>query len=400
VRSGGARRTLRARIGSKLRYWYTIDPDPIKDRWSEATEGVAIPSGAVLRFLDEHPEVRAKDVAHVEKALLQWVRIEGRTPESHELPSLAVERLWAALRVDHADWSRFCSALVVQLPERLDEQTRWVLDEDSDQMRATFSDGIDDERPFVDIPILFLVDARIGIKARDRLEPASSEDDSSPEEPPPLQPPEPILRPAPATVASVADRGSAQHRVWSRVRHFGRPAPTGLQDGWYVVMERATVPAGALARFNRENPEVAPEHIPLVRDGLLQWLRIEGRAYPTRHPLPSRAVDALWRAVRADDADWARFRDSFQADLDHVLDRGPVMWDPATDPGILHVTWSDSFNEEPPRSRTPLLFRVDEAVGILRGLHYQGYCAAGEPPGERICLHLPVYSDPPGTSGP
>jgi len=66
-------------------------PSGTKDDWSEATSRAVIPVAALERFWTEHPEVSARGSRRVELALWQWVRIEGRSPGTHALPSRAVE---------------------------------------------------------------------------------------------------------------------------------------------------------------------------------------------------------------------------------------------------------------------------------------------------------------------
>ena len=94
---------------------------------------------------------------------MQWVRIEGRSPGTHKLPSRAVEALWRALRPNERDWETFCNSLDMKLDAGLDALTHWVPDDDSEPMRATWSDAFDDEVPFTGYPTLFIVDGEVGI---------------------------------------------------------------------------------------------------------------------------------------------------------------------------------------------------------------------------------------------
>ena len=135
----------------------------IEDAWSDATSNAVIPEGAVERFRTEHPEVSAKGTRRVQQALLQWVRIEGRSPGTHKLPSRAVEALWRALRLNERDWETFCNSLDMKLDAGLAVLTHWVPDDDSEPMRATWSDTFDDEVPFTGHPTLFIVDGEVGI---------------------------------------------------------------------------------------------------------------------------------------------------------------------------------------------------------------------------------------------
>jgi hypothetical protein len=153
----------RERAAEKLRYWYQASPAGVQDDWSDATARAVIPAGAVERFRSEHPEVSAKGARRVEQALLQWVRIEGRNAGTHALPSRAVEALWRSLRGEESDWETFRSSLGMQLDAGLDALTHWVPDDDSEPMRATWSDAFEDEVPLTGYPTLFIVDGEVGI---------------------------------------------------------------------------------------------------------------------------------------------------------------------------------------------------------------------------------------------
>ena len=162
-RRGEPQPSRRERAAQKLRYWYQMTPAGIQDDWSEATSRTVIPEGALERFRSEHPEVSAKGARRVVEALLQWVRVEGRSPGTHELPSYAVEEFWSSLRRDEGDWEVFCDSLGIELDAGLDELTHWVPDDDSEPMRATWSEAFDDEVPLTGYPTLFTVDGEVGI---------------------------------------------------------------------------------------------------------------------------------------------------------------------------------------------------------------------------------------------
>lgn len=135
------------------------------------------------------------------------------------------------------------------------------------------------------------------------------------------------------------------------------------------------------------------EHLDLVGEALLQWVRIEGRMLPDTfaHALPSRAVQGLWLELKADPEEWAAFAAQFPADLGHLAsDSG--YWMPGEPIALLRATWTDAFADERPDGTTPLLFLVDAATGTSGGRSYQGYCTkhpCRTPPGH-LFLHLPI----------
>jgi hypothetical protein len=155
------RPSRRERATEKLHYWYQATPRGIEDDWSEATSRAVIPDRAVEQFRTEHPAVSAKRAGRVEQALLQCLRIEGRSPGTHELPSHAVEALWCSLRRDEGHLETFRDSLGIELDVGLDALTHWVTDDDSEPMRVTWSDAFDDELPLTGYPTLFTVDGEV-----------------------------------------------------------------------------------------------------------------------------------------------------------------------------------------------------------------------------------------------
>lgn len=69
-----------------------------------------------------------RGASRVKTGVLQWVRIEGCSPGTHELPSRAVEALWSSLRSDEGDWEAFRDSPAIDLDAGLDALTRWVPD--------------------------------------------------------------------------------------------------------------------------------------------------------------------------------------------------------------------------------------------------------------------------------
>ena len=110
----------------------------------------------------------------------------------------------------------------------------------------------------------------------------------------------------------------------------------------------------AVRRLGRAHPEVPDEHLDLVGEALLQWVRIEGRVLPDTlaHALPSRAAQGMWQELRADPDDWAAFAGQFPADLGH-LPSNPACWMPGEPIALLRATWTDAFTDERPDGTTP-----------------------------------------------
>ena len=346
----------------------------------------------------------------VEQALWQWVRIEGRSPGTHALPSRAVEALWRTLRRDEGDWEAFRDSLGIELDAGLDESTRWIPDEDSESMRATRSDAFADELPFAGDPMLFTVDGVSGF-----AEPAS---DSPGQDPAPSPDAYEIYEPGETAPAPVRGPPAWDISAWDRLSGIeaavARLAPAGpsvrgdglravlrerrergsrsLLDGWAVLAANTSIPPGLDARFAEQFPEVGADGVDRVWAGFLQWLRIEGRNYPTAHAMPARSVQALLSMLQSDQDAWNQLREAWPVNLDHLFADPPGLWMPGDALAPLRATWSDAYNEEPPKSLTPLLFRVDADVAITEARTYQPVCKQSicAPPTQVICLHCLV----------
>ena len=118
-----------------------------------------------------------RGASRVKTGVLQWVRIEGCSPGTHELPSRAVEALWSSLRSDEGDWEAFRDSPAIDLDAGLDALTRWVPDGDSEAMRATWSDALDDEMPLTRYPTF--VNPRCGVRDRRIVRPSTGNSDFS-----------------------------------------------------------------------------------------------------------------------------------------------------------------------------------------------------------------------------
>ncbi|GAA1956038.1 hypothetical protein GCM10009798_14210 [Nocardioides panacihumi] len=175
-------------------------------------------------------------------------------------------------------------------------------------------------------------------------------------------------------------------------------------DGWNDLTDRMQPPAGSLQSFVRLHTEVRGEHLASLWEAFLQWVRVYGRFEQARYselrtPMPwpssrlcqpSVAVDDLWQLL-ADDADmWRQLPEHVQ-----VMARVPVR-DPHSRFN-LDKTYLNAYLDEYGSLRLPLLFRIDEILGIYEGRLYRGEClseycreksdAGLDPEPGRTCLH-------------
>lgn len=290
-------------------------------------------------------------------------------------------------------------------------------------MRATWSDAFDDELPVAGFPALFIVDGEVGIAevtinrreqvtaaspdAFDLYEPAepTAEPVRGPPAPQPRWQAPPVESPAQveATVARLAPptpslRADGLRAVLSEQRQRRRRS---LLDGWAVLTANTTMPLTVAEHFTEKFPEVDTGRVTLVWDAFLQWLRIQGRKYPTQHAMPAHSVEMVLRMLRADRNAWNGVRKQWPVNLDHLFVNLGRLWTPGDALAPLQATWSDAFYDEPPKSKTPLLFHVDADIGIRDARTYQAFCKRNncEPPEGVICLHTAFVLPPSGQGG-
>lgn len=156
-------------------------------------------------------------------------------------------------------------------------------------------------------------------------------------------------------------------------------------DGWNDLTDRMQPPAEVLHSFLGLHTEVRSDHLSLLWAAFLQWVRIRGRFDETwyrnmgrRRPpaassylcQPSLAVDDLWQLLASDAHAWSQLPDSVQA-----IERLPVR-----EPNgrtNLYYTYAKAYYDEygPP---LPILFSVDELLGVSMGRLYRAECLVNE----------------------
>jgi hypothetical protein len=183
-------------------------------------------------------------------------------------------------------------------------------------------------------------------------------------------------------------------------------------DGWNDLTDRMQPPVEPLHAFLRLHTEVRSEHLPWLWEAFLQWVRIHGRydekwygsllgrrygpAPSSRLCQPSLAVDDLWQLLVGDPLRWGELPEQVQ-----VMERVPVR-DPHSRTNLYQTYEKAYFDENGPP--LPLLFRVDELLGLHDGRLYRAECivnawgvpahdcpaesdAGRDPEPGRTCLH-------------
>src|SRR5689334_792100 len=176
-------------------------------------------------------------------------------------------------------------------------------------------------------------------------------------------------------------------RTWLRAQITVSPRDL---DGWNDLTDRIQPPVDVLHTFLGLHTEVRSEHLPELWEAFLQWVRVHGRfdekwyqgwvartCAPRRRPAPppssslcqpSLAVDDLWRLLAGHTIAWRELPDQVQ-----VMERVPVR-EPQSRTN-LYDTYQKAYYDEfgPP---LPLLFRIDELLGLNDGRLYRAECIA------------------------
>jgi hypothetical protein len=164
-------------------------------------------------------------------------------------------------------------------------------------------------------------------------------------------------------------------RTWLRA-HFTL-SPRDI-DGWNDLTDRMQPPIESLHTFLGLHTEARSEHLPLLWEAFLQWVRVHGRfdefwwpgtpAPSSRLCQPSLAVDDLWRLLAGHTIAWRELPEQVQG-----MERVPVR-EPHSRTN-LYDTYAKAYYDEygPP---LPLLFRIDELLGLYEGRLYRAECIA------------------------
>jgi hypothetical protein len=186
-------------------------------------------------------------------------------------------------------------------------------------------------------------------------------------------------------------------RTWLRAQYMVTPRDI---DGWNDLTDRMQPPTEPLYAFLRLHTEVRSESLTWLWEAFLQWVRVHGRFGETWNwpPLcqPSLAVDDLWQLLARDPIRWGELPEHVQR-MERVAVREPQSR------ANLYETYAKAYYDEygPP---LPVLFRVDELLGVSEGRLYRAECmvnawgvplrdcpaesdAGRDPEPGRTCLH-------------
>ena len=143
----------------------------IQDEWLVRTREAVIPRVVLDEFLARAPGATAPWLPRIASTFLQWVRIEGRHPDVHCLPSLAVLTLWQAFADFDSAWAEFGRVVELSLGP-----APAALTVDRDGLFYAFIHALADEGAFY-IPVLFSIDEECGIVGGARYRPTCLVDD-------------------------------------------------------------------------------------------------------------------------------------------------------------------------------------------------------------------------------
>ena len=166
------------------------------------------------------------------------------------------------------------------------------------------------------------------------------------------------------------------------------------------TLATARFPLATLDGLRRRHPDLTDDQAQLVADGLRQWYRVCQLARTRPTSMPSRVVDDLWHEHIVCTRDYEQFcRQAFGRFLHHQPESLMTGRNAKRNRGfVLRSTWDlarQAESETGPLSGLPLLFRLDEELGVADGHRYvegcgqSGACTAGSV----VCYaHLPVIA--------
>lgn len=142
-------------------------------------------------------------------------------------------------------------------------------------------------------------------------------------------------------------------------------------------LENYSFPRGLDARLLKRRPELAPDQVKLVFDGLRQYFRIALMADKRMVAMPSQIVDDLWHEFILYTRNYQSFcSEAFGRQLHHTP--AEAMAAPGTQGSALRRSWKLACKLEgidPAKPyRLPLLFAIDSQLGISDGFHYVPDC--------------------------
>ena len=129
-----------------------------------AVDAHTIGEAVLDRFRVAHPEVAAEDVPLVVAATRQWFRVLGSRPGGEPaMPSRAVTGLWAAMVADDETWASFCAGALGDTPVHREPPDAGEDAGAADLARTLAAARRDEPDAASGLPLLFRVDAAVGI---------------------------------------------------------------------------------------------------------------------------------------------------------------------------------------------------------------------------------------------
>lgn len=164
-------------------------------------------------------------------------------------------------------------------------------------------------------------------------------------------------------------------------------------------------------RLRLKHPDLGAPSITLIEAATRQWFRLLARRPKARLSMPSRVVDDLWHEMLLHTRDYAAFCDAAIGRFVHHEPESampPKQARANQSEGLLTTLLLARADENCPPDTLPLLFRVDQEVGLDGARRYIIDCRGGRsqcygnPNPHLMCLaHLAGWGRPqPGLSQP
>ncbi|MFJ6169352.1 hypothetical protein ACIQH6_29840 [Micromonospora orduensis] len=154
-------------------------------------------------------------------------------------------------------------------------------------------------------------------------------------------------------------------------------------------------PASGREHLRNRHPHLSDDDLVLVETATRQWFRLIARQPGAKLSMPSVAVNDLWQELTLHAQDYAAFCDAAFGGLPHHQSMSATSGDTtnANRDALLLATLNHARRDEGcGPTDLPLLFRVDQELGVRDGNRYLADCGGrGEcfPVANRVCLqHL------------
>ena len=161
--------------------------------------------------------------------------------------------------------------------------------------------------------------------------------------------------------------------IWTRLRDRRAARRVTMVDGFEF-------PASVRQRFGWQHPELDADAIRMVEAATRQWFRLVARDPNAKLAMPSTVVDELWHELVLHTREYAAFCDAVFGRFLHHQPESAMSAEAAAanrTTRLLATLDLARRDEGCRRQELPLLFRIDQDLGVPGGRRYLADCLRG-----------------------